>query len=43
MTHPGPRKQHALSGMIPPYFALNGTFDTLCTWFVADDRITLTP
>ena len=28
---------------ITPYFALNNTFDTLCTWFVADDQITLTP
>ena len=28
---------------ITPYFTLNNTFDTLCTWFIADDWITLTP
>ena len=28
---------------ITPFLALNGTFDNLCKWFIADDRITLTP
>lgn len=28
---------------ITPYLALNGTYDPLCTWFIADDWITLTP
>ena len=28
---------------ITTYFSLNGTFDAACTWFLANDWITLTP